>query len=66
MKLEGYIAICFQHEFDHLNGILFTSKEFPKLLNSTKVYNLPKYDSYIKNDKPCKVYDEENVQVNNK
>ncbi len=25
-ELEGYVAIVFQHELDHLNGILFTSR----------------------------------------
>lgn len=29
--LEGYPAIVFQHEFDHLNGIMFTTKLYPKL-----------------------------------
>ena len=28
MYLEGYPAIVFQHEYDHLDGILFTSKMF--------------------------------------
>jgi len=26
VKLTGYVGIVFQHEFDHLNGILFVSK----------------------------------------
>ncbi len=26
MKLQDYVGIVFQHEFDHLNGILFVSK----------------------------------------
>lgn len=26
LKLEGYIAIVFQHEYDHLEGILFVDK----------------------------------------
>ena len=30
MKLEGYPAIVFQHEYDHLDGILYTSKMFNK------------------------------------
>lgn len=29
MKLEGYPAIVFQHEYDHLDGILFTDKMYP-------------------------------------
>ena len=28
MKLEGYPAIVFQHEYDHLDGILYTSKMY--------------------------------------
>lgn len=26
MQLKGYIAIVFQHEFDHLNGVLFVDR----------------------------------------
>tara|TARA_R110000772_G_scaffold177839_3_gene289337 strand:- start:966 stop:1361 length:396 start_codon:yes stop_codon:yes gene_type:complete len=25
-KIEGYLATCFQHELDHLNGICFVDK----------------------------------------
>jgi peptide deformylase len=25
-KVEGYLAKCFQHELDHLNGICFVDK----------------------------------------
>ncbi|MDE7263998.1 MAG: peptide deformylase [Anaeroplasmataceae bacterium] len=28
LRLEGYPAIVFQHEYDHLDGILFTDKMF--------------------------------------
>ncbi len=31
LKVEGYVGIVFQHEFDHLNGIMYTSKLFPEL-----------------------------------
>lgn len=31
LKLSGYVGIVFQHEFDHINGIMFTSKIFPSL-----------------------------------
>ena len=31
MKLEGYLAIVFQHEYDHLEGILYTDKMYDKL-----------------------------------
>ena len=30
MTLFGYPAIVFQHEYDHLDGILYTDKMFPK------------------------------------
>lgn len=33
MQLKGYIAVVFQHEFDHLNGVLFVDRlttEIPK------------------------------------
>lgn len=34
LQLEGYPAIVFQHEFDHLDGILYTDKAFdPKDLD---------------------------------
>lgn len=29
LTLEGYPAIVFQHEYDHLDGILYTSKMYP-------------------------------------
>lgn len=31
LKVSGYVGIVFQHEFDHINGILYTSKLFPEL-----------------------------------
>lgn len=35
MTLQGYPAIVFQHEYDHLDGILYTSKMFkPEELDS--------------------------------
>lgn len=42
LKLKDYIAVVFQHEFDHLNGILFVdriNKDFPLLVpeNSTPI-----------------------------
>jgi peptide deformylase len=30
MLLVGYPAIVFQHEYDHLDGILYTSKMYKK------------------------------------
>ena len=29
IKLKGYLSVVFNHEFDHLNGILFVSKANP-------------------------------------
>lgn len=31
LTLEGYPAIVFQHEYDHLDGILFTDKMYEKI-----------------------------------
>ena len=31
MKLDGYLAIVFQHEYDHLEGILYVDKMYNKL-----------------------------------
>lgn len=31
LTLSGYPSIVFQHEFDHLNGIMFTTKLYPEL-----------------------------------
>lgn len=31
IKVEGYVGIVFQHEFDHINGIMYTSKLFKEL-----------------------------------
>lgn len=31
LQLFGYAAIVFQHELDHLDGIMFTSKVYPTL-----------------------------------
>lgn len=31
MKLEGYLSIVFQHEYDHLDGILYVDKMYNKL-----------------------------------
>lgn len=31
MKLSGYVSIVFQHEIDHLNGVLFVEKLFENI-----------------------------------
>lgn len=38
LKLSGYVGIVFQHEFDHINGIMFTSKMFPSLPNAKPAF----------------------------
>ncbi len=38
LKVEGYVGIVFQHEFDHLNGILYTTKLFPELPNAKPAF----------------------------
>lgn len=39
LRLEGYPAIVFQHELDHLDGIMFTSKLYPSLPNASPLFN---------------------------
>lgn len=38
IKVEGYIGIVFQHEFDHINGILYVSKLFDQIPNSKPAF----------------------------
>ncbi len=38
LTLEGYPAIVFQHEYDHLNGIMFTTKLYPTLPKAFPLY----------------------------
>lgn len=38
LKLSGYEAIVFQHEYDHLEGILFTEKLFDELKDATPAF----------------------------
>lgn len=45
MRLEGYAAIVFQHENDHLDGILFVDKLFDKLPFSKPLFSLSEDDS---------------------
>ena len=42
MRLTGYPAIVFQHEYDHLDGILYTSKMYKldELENVEPLYTL--------------------------
>jgi len=38
LTLEGYPAIVFQHENDHLDGIMFTTKLYPTLPNAFPLF----------------------------
>ena len=40
MTLSGYIAIVFQHEYDHLDGILYTDKMYEKLEDASPLYEV--------------------------
>ena len=40
LKLKGYPAIVFQHEIDHLDGILFTSKVFDELPDAIPAFEI--------------------------
>ena len=47
MKLKGYLAVVFQHEYDHLNGVLFVDRA-----NNENPFYVPE------NSKPIKFKDE--------
>lgn len=38
LELEGYVGIVFQHEFDHINGIMYTTKLFDDLPNAKPAF----------------------------
>ncbi|MBO5712371.1 MAG: peptide deformylase [Acholeplasmatales bacterium] len=41
LNLEGYPAIVFQHEYDHLDGILFTDKMYkPEEINAFPLFEI--------------------------
>lgn len=41
LKLEGYPAIVFQHEYDHLDGILYTDKMYsPEEIDAEPLYEV--------------------------
>jgi len=48
-KIQGYLAKCFQHEFDHLNGICFLDR-VGKLKLQLAMKKLNKLRKKIKND----------------
>ncbi len=47
LHLEGYVGIVFQHEYDHLNGILFTTKLFPELPHAEPAYKVVEPDESL-------------------
>lgn len=38
LELEGYVGIVFQHEFDHINGIMYTTKLFESIPNARPAF----------------------------
>ncbi len=40
IELKGYPAIVFQHEYDHLDGILFTDKLYEKIDNAFPLFEI--------------------------
>lgn len=44
MDLDGYAAIVFQHEYDHLDGIMFTSKLYPDIPYGKPLFELDSDD----------------------
>jgi peptide deformylase len=49
LHLSGYIAIVFQHELDHLNGILYTQKLFSSLPSAKPAFTLPESEDNDQN-----------------
>lgn len=45
LHLNGYVGIVFQHELDHLNGILYTQKLFLELPSSKPAFELPQIEN---------------------
>ena len=45
LHLNGYIGIVFQHEFDHLNGILYTQKLFLDLPSAKPAFELTQVEN---------------------
>lgn len=47
LNLEGYVGIVFQHEYDHINGIMFTTKLFSALPNAEPAFQMPEENDTI-------------------
>lgn len=44
LELNGYEGIVFQHEYDHLEGVLFTEKMYPELPNAKPAFEIVSND----------------------
>ena len=47
LHLSGYVGIVFQHELDHLNGILYTQKLFLDLPSAKPAFELPESEDGV-------------------
>lgn len=47
LHLKGYAGIVFQHELDHLNGILYTQKLFVDLPSAKPAFELPESEDGV-------------------
>jgi len=48
MKLSGYVSVVFQHEIDHLNGVLFVEKLFDNIEDAEPVvFPEPEFEEEI-------------------
>lgn len=59
IEADGLLARCFQHETDHLDGILITSKEIDKVTKENMEEIREKYDLYSDEDE----YEDEEYKV---
>ena len=50
MKLVGYPAIVFQHEYDHLDGIMFVDKMYKVKDLDESIFPLYTYEDEDEND----------------
>ena len=48
--VSGYVGIVFQHEFDHLEGVMFTDKIFKDLPNAKPAFEIPELEKETTSD----------------
>lgn len=51
LKLEGYISVVFQHELDHINGVLFVDKLVEDIVGATPIKFLDYIEENIEEEK---------------